>query len=295
MNREQVVITGGNGQLGRALRERYPGAVAIDIGELDIADAGAVESFAWSGIRLVINAAAYTNVDGAETREGRAAAWRVNALAVANLARVAIARGITLVHVSTDYVFDGSRAPYAEAADLSPLGVYGASKAAGEVAAGFVPRGYLLRTSWLIGDGKNFARTMLDLARRGVNPRVVSDQVGRPTFAAELARAIDHLVGTGAAYGIYHVSNGGPPVSWAGFTREIFSQAGVSNIVSDITTAAYHAGAAGGAPRPPDSSFDLTKVRSTGFEPRDWRESLADYLKTLRLGTGEAFTARDVT
>jgi dTDP-4-dehydrorhamnose reductase len=278
MNQEHTVITGSNGQLGRALRERYPGAVAVDVGELDIADAGAVEAFAWSGIRLVLNAAAYTNVDGAETAEGRAAAWRVNARAVAHLARVAIARGITLVHVGTDYVFDGSRAPYAEDADLAPLGAYGASKAAGDFAAGLVPRHYLLRTSWVIGDGKNFVRTMLDLARRGINPRVVSDQVGRPTFTAELVRAIDHLIDTGAAYGTYHVSNGGPAVSWADFAREIYAQAGVPNTVTDITTAAYHAGASGAAPRPRDSRFELAKIRSAGFVPRDWREALAEYL-----------------
>jgi dTDP-4-dehydrorhamnose 3,5-epimerase len=278
MNQEQLLIAGSNGQLGRALRARWPGAVAVDIGELDIAEAAAVEVFPWSGIRLVINAAAYTNVDGAETPEGRAAAWRVNARAVANLARVAIARGITLVHVGTDYVFDGSRAPYAEDADLAPLGAYGASKAAGDVAAGFAPRHYLLRTSWVIGDGNNFVRTMLDLARRGVNPRVVSDQVGRPTFTAELVRAIDHLLGTGAPYGTYHVSNGGPPVSWADFARETYALAGVPATVTDITTAAYHAGASGVAPRPRDSRFDMAKIRSTGFEPRDWRRNLAEYL-----------------
>jgi len=278
MNQGQIVIAGSNGQLGRALRARWPGAAAVDVGELDIGDAAAVEAFAWSGVRVVINAAAYTNVDGAETPEGRAAAWRVNAGAVANLARVAIARGMTLVHVGTDYVFDGSRAPYAEGAGLAPLGAYGASKAAGDVAAGFVPRHYLLRTSWVIGDGRNFVRTMLDLAGRGINPRVVSDQVGRPTFTAELARAIGHLLDTGGSYGTYHVSNGGPAVSWADFAREIYRQAGLATTVTDITTAEYQAGAAGVAPRPRDSRFDLARIRSAGFEPRDWRQALAEYL-----------------
>jgi dTDP-4-dehydrorhamnose 3,5-epimerase len=282
----RVVIAGANGQLGRALRARHPQAVAVDVGELDITDEAAVASFDWAGVGLVINAAAYTDVNGAETPEGRAAAWRVNAGAVVNLARAALGRGIALVHVGTDYVFDGTRAPYAEDAGFAPLSVYGASKAAGDVAAGFVPRHYLVRTSWVIGDGKNFVRTMLGLARRGVDPSVVCDQVGRPTFTAELVRAIDHLLATGAPHGTYHVSNGGPPVSWAGFTREIYAQAGLPNAVTDITTAAYQAGARGAAARPANSTFDLSKIRATGFEPRDWREDLRDYL--AREGGGAA-------
>jgi dTDP-4-dehydrorhamnose 3,5-epimerase len=278
VNAGTTVIAGCNGQLGRALRARHPGAVAVDLGELDIADAGAVEAFDWAGVRLVLNAAGYTNVNGAETAAGREIAWKVNALAVANLARVALARDITLVHVSTDYVFDGTRAPYAEDAGFSPLSVYGASKAAGDVAAGLVPRHYVLRTSWVIGDGKNFVRTMLDLARRGVNPAVVSDQVGRPTFTAELARAIDHLLDTRAAYGTYNVSNGGPPVSWADFAREIYRRAGLPNTVADVTTAAYNAGASGVAPRPLGSTLRLEKLEATGFAPADWRQALGDYL-----------------
>lgn len=279
MSTNGILVTGCNGQLGKALRARYPGAVAVDVGELDISDAGAVAAFDWSGIGLVLNAAAYTDVNGAETAAGRPAAWKVNALAVANLARVALANDITLVHVSTDYVFDGTGAPYAEDAGFSPLSVYGASKAAGDVAAGLVRRHYLLRTSWVIGDGKNFVRTMLDLARRGVNPAVVADQIGRPTFTAELVRAVEHLLASRAAYGTYNVSNGGPPVSWADVTREIYRQAGCANTVADITTAAYYAGASGVvAPRPLGSTLALDKLEATGFQPQDWRQALGAYL-----------------
>lgn len=286
MNPARIVITGCNGQLGRALLARHPGAVAVDVGELDIADAGAVAAFDWSGVALVLNAAAYTDVNGAETAAGRANAWRVNAQAVANLARVALAREITLVHISSDYVFDGTRAPYTEDADLSPLGVYGASKAAGDLAAGLVPRRYLLRTSWVIGDGKNFVRTMLDLARRGVNPAVVADQVGRPTFTAELVRAIDHLLAARAAHGTYNVSNGGPPVSWADFAREVYRRAGLPNTVADITTAAYNAGAGVVvAPRPLGSTLVLDKLEATGFTPLDWREALGIYLAESTIGS----------
>lgn len=279
MNTREFLITGCNGQLGRALRARHPGAIAVDIGDLDITDAGAVDDFDWSGVRVVLNAAGYTDVNGAETAQGRMLAWKANARAVGNLARVTIARDITLVHVSTDYVFDGTRAPYAEDAAFSPLSAYGASKAAGDVAAGLVPRHYLLRTSWVIGDGKNFVRTMLDLARRGIDPAVVADQVGRPTFTTELVRALDHLLATRAAYGTYNVSNGGSSVSWADFTREIYRRAGLPNTVTDITTAAYNAGAGGVvAPRPPRSTLVLDKLAATGFEPQDWREALGDYL-----------------
>lgn len=283
MNAREIVIVGCRGQLGRALHQRHTGAVAVDLGELDITDAAAVEAFDWSGVGLVLNAAGYTNVNGAETAEGRPTAWSVNARAVVNLARVALARDITLVHVSTEYVFDGTRAPYAEDAGFSPLSVYGASKAAGDLAAGLVPRRYLLRTSWVIGDGKNFVRTMLDLARRGINPAVVADQIGRPTFTAELVRAIDHLLATRAAYGTYNVSNAGPPVSWADFTREIYRRAGLPNTVADITTAAYNAGAGGiVAPRPLGSTLDLGKLEAAGFASRDWREALGDYLRGER-------------
>ena len=278
MNPAEIVFIGCNGQLGRALRARHPDAVAVDVAELDITDGGAVEAFNWSGIKLMVNAAGYTNVNGAETAEGRAAAWKVNAQAVANLARVALARDIMLVHISTDYVFDGTRAPYTEDAGFTPLSVYGASKAAGDVAVGLVPRRYLLRTSWVIGDGKNFVCTMLDLAKRGINPAVVSDQIGRPTFTAELVRAIDHLVATRAAYGTYNVSNGGPSVSWADFTREIYRQAGLPNTVTDITTAAYHSVNSGGAPRPLGSTLVLAKLEATGFASRDWRLDLGEYL-----------------
>jgi dTDP-4-dehydrorhamnose 3,5-epimerase len=107
---------------------------------------------------------------------------------------------------------------------------------------------------------------------------VVCDQVGRPTFTAELVRAVEHLLGAGAAWGTYNVSNGGPAVSWAGFTREIFAQAGLPNAVTDISSAAYAAGAPGTAPRPADSRFDLGKLAATGFASRDWRLDLADYL-----------------
>jgi dTDP-4-dehydrorhamnose 3,5-epimerase len=131
----------------------------------------------------------------------------------------------------------------------------------------------------VIGDGKNFVRTMLELGRKGVNPSVVADQVGRPTFTSELVRAIDHLLKNNPEYGLYNVSNGGDPVSWSQFTREIFMQAGLSNTVTDTTTKEYFKGKPHSAPRPLNSLFDLSKIQATGFTFTDWRDDLAEYIK----------------
>ena len=131
----------------------------------------------------------------------------------------------------------------------------------------------------MVGDGKNFVRTMLELARRGVNPAVVSDQVGRPTFTGELARAVDHLLAGGAAYGTYNVSNGGPPVSWADFAREIFRQAGLPTAVTDVTTAAFTAGAERVAPRPPGKQPAAGQDRRPrASRPGTGAQALGDYL-----------------
>jgi len=273
-----IFIIGANGQLGRALRAKYPGARSADVSELDITDAESVAGYDWSKIKIMLNAAAYTNVDGAETDEGRVAAWNVNASAVANLVRAAENHDLTLVHASTDYVFDGTKVPHVENEPLSPLNVYGQSKAAGDIAVGFAPKHYLLRTSWVIGDGPNFVRTMLGLGQKGVEPKVVADQIGRLTFTGQLVKAIDHLLTSQAPYGTYNVTNGGEPASWADVTRAIFEAAGYDLKVTDTTTAEYYAGKDGIAPRPLKSEFDLSKIQSTGFSLTDWREDLKQYI-----------------
>lgn len=272
-------ITGAAGQLGTALRQQYPEAKSADIQELDITSRDSVLKYDWKNIDCIINAAAYTNVDGAETPEGRIASWQVNAMAVGHLVEVATKFNITLVHVSTDYVFHGSQNPHTENEPLSPLSSYGASKAAGDLVLAQAPKYYLLRTSWLIGEGSNFVRTMLQLGQKGVDPIVVADQVGRPTFTAELVRGIDHLLSTKAPYGIYNITNSGDEVSWASLTREIFKEAGLDRKVNDTTTAEYFATKEGVAERPLNSTFDLAKIESTGFKPKDWRDDLKKYLK----------------
>jgi dTDP-4-dehydrorhamnose reductase len=274
-----MIITGSNGQLGRALQDKYPKALALDVNDLDITNEEAVSSYDWSNVDIILNGAAYTNVDGAETPEGQAAAWQVNAHGVSNLTRAAIEHDLTLVHVSTDYVFDGSKPIHTEAETLSPLSEYGQTKAAGDKAVMKVPKYYLVRTSWLIGDGKNFVRTMLGLGQKGISPTVVADQIGRPTFASELVRAIDHLLSTKAEFGTYNVSGGGEPVSWADFTRAIFKEAGFNLSVTNTTTAEYYKDKLGFARRPLNSVFDLSKMERTGFKFRDWRDDLKEYIR----------------
>ena len=279
MNSNNIFIVGANGQLGRALRQQYPEAQFADIDEMDITDRRSVESFDWSGISIVLNAAAFTNVDGAETPEGRVAAWKVNASAVANLTRVCRTHNMTLVHISSDYVFDGTKEPHSENEDFSPLSVYGASKAAGDLLVEQLDKFYLLRTTWVIGEGKNFVRTMLGLAEKNISPTVVHDQIGRLTFTSELVRIIDHLLSTQAPFGTYNATNDGPLESWADITRRIFRLAGRDDLtVTNTTTAEYLAGKDGVAPRPLGSDMSLDKLHDTGFISRDWVDDLSEYI-----------------
>lgn len=279
MNNAKIFIVGSNGQLGKALQTLYPNAQSADIDELDISDRESVASFNWSRYDSVINAAAFTNVDGAETSEGRIAAWDVNAAAVRNLVEAAEHHGFTLVHISTDYVFDGTNPNHPEDEALSPLSVYGQSKAAGDLIVQCIKKFYIVRTSWVIGEGKNFVRTMLELGAKGINPSVVSDQVGRLTFTSELVRAIDYLLVNHVPFGIYNVTNSGDSVSWAEVTRQIFTEAKYDSTVTYVTTAEYYKDKEGIAPRPLLSTLDLKKIQSVGFEPTDWRNDLRKYIQ----------------
>ena len=280
MTDSEIFIVGANGQLGLALRAKYPGAKWADKDELDINNKASVENYDWTGIKVILNAAAYTNVDGAETPEGRVAAWAVNADAVGNLVAISAHYDMTLVHISTDYVFDGTQNHHTEDEPFSPLSVYGASKAAGDLLVSLAPKFYILRTSWVIGDGKNFVRTMLELARKGINPTVVHDQIGRLTFTNTLVEAIDHLLVKSAPFGTYNVSNEGNVASWADITKEIYSLSDIKNTVTNTTTAEYYSDKHSSAPRPLQSTLDLTKIKATGFTPNDWQQDLADYLKS---------------
>jgi dTDP-4-dehydrorhamnose reductase len=184
------------------------------------------------------------------------------------------------VHISSEYVFDGEHeGPHPEDWPANPLSVYGQSKADGDTQAGYVTKHYLVRTTWVAGDGGNFVRTMAGLADRGVSPTVVDDQIGRPTFTADLAAGIAHLIGSRAPYGTYNLTNGGEPASWADVAAAVFEARGRSaDDVSRTSTEQYFADKPHAAARPRNGVLDLSKIAATGFTPRDWRPALAEYL-----------------
>ncbi|WP_309064544.1 bifunctional dTDP-4-dehydrorhamnose 3,5-epimerase family protein/NAD(P)-dependent oxidoreductase [Microbacterium sp.] len=282
---KRMLITGADGQVGKALREAFGEHPYIEYASraaFDLTDPGLAGRRRWRDYGTIINAAAYTAVDRAETAEGRADAWAANVTGVGALARVATEYGITLVHISSDYVFDGSldRA-YVEDDAVCPLGVYGQTKAAGDALVAAVPRHYIVRTSWVIGEGANFVRTMASLAERGVDPRVVDDQTGRLTFAGDIAAGIRHLLDSQAPYGVYNLTGGGEPRSWADIARDVFRLSGHDPArVTPVSTDEYFADAAGPvAPRPRNSVLDLAKITAAGFTPREVTESLAEYLR----------------
>ena len=285
--RGRVLVTGANGQLGRALMTLLPQAgfepTGVDLPEVDIADAAQMAAWDWSAHDIVVNAAGWTDVDAAQTDEGRRMAWRANAVGPANLARQATRHGLVLVHISSEYVFDGTIDVHTEDEPPSPLGVYGQSKAGGDAAIEAVPRHYLVRTSWVIGEGRNFARTMTALAERGALPKVVSDQTGRLTFTTDLAAGIIHLLSTGAEPGTYNLSGEGPVVSWCDVARRVYELVGHDPAeVTAVTTAEYYADREGIAPRPLSSALDLSKIEAAGFTPGDSMERLTAYVQTLR-------------
>jgi dTDP-4-dehydrorhamnose reductase len=278
----RTLVLGAGGQVGRALAMALPDATALDRAAFDITDA-AHARLDWAAYDTVVNAAAFTDVDGAETADGRVAAWRANAAGPAALAAVAAEHGMTLVHLSSEYVFDGRAAePYREDAPVAPLSAYGASKAAGDLAVRSVPRHYLVRPTWVVGEGRNFVRTMLGLAARGIAPTVVDDQIGRLTFAADLAASVVTLLRERAPFGDYHITGGGEPASWADVARAVFRLAGADLAVTGTSTAAYFADKPTAAARPRNSVLDTAKAAAAGVAMPDWRERLAAYVKPDR-------------
>ena len=305
---KRTLVTGCNGQLGRAVRKlAEERGVAkdfdfCDIDTFDMSDPEAYSQYDWSLYGTVINCGAYTAVDRAETPEGRVTAWKANATGPALLARTCAGHGITLVHVSSDYVFDGTAEVHTEEEPFSPLSVYGQTKAAGDIAVAGCPRHYIMRSSWVIGEGHNFVKTMCMLSDRCASAddalervTVVDDQVGRLTFTETMAGAIFHLLGyregdmeptAPAPYGLYNCTNSGDAASWAKIAAMVFERAnGNGGAVKPVSTADYYANAAGPiAPRPEHSALDLSKLEATGFAPADWHAELDAYMDELLAG-----------
>ena len=275
MDDKAIVITGANGQVGRALQKIYPQALALDREQLDITDQKAINEFNWDNTKVIINAAAWTDVDGAENPSNYDLVKAVNVDATRHLAKAASQHDLTFVTFSSDYVFDGSQPIHNEDETFSPLNIYGKTKADGDLAAATTIKHYIIRTSWVIGDGRNFVNIMQDLAARGVKPSVVNDQIGRLTFTDTLARGIKHLLEIGAPYGTYNLTNEGQPVSWADIAKIVFEKSGKSpSDVQPVSTAEYFADKPNTAKRPLQSTLDLTKIEKTGFIPEDWRDKL---------------------
>lgn len=276
---KKTLVVGGLGQLGTALQSVLPGAEFVDRDDFDMTNTETYKTKNWSDYDTIINVAAYTAVDQAETAEGRKLAWEINAKAVSYLVKVANESNLTFVHISSEYVFDGTNEIHDEEEAFSPLGVYAQTKAAGDIAASQAKKYYLVRTSWVIGQGNNFVRTMKSLAEKGVKPSVVDDQVGRLTFTKDLANGIVHLLTTKPAYGTYNLSNTGDSVSWADIAKIVYEKNGKSaDDVTPVSTEQYYEGKTDISPRPLQSTLKLDKIESVGFHARDWREALDEYL-----------------
>jgi len=272
----KILVAGASGQLGSLLPEALAGhrVEALGRDRLDVADLGSVrDAVRATRPQLVVNAAAWNRVDDAETdREG---AFRGNALGPRNLALATAEAGIPLVHVSTDYVFDGRAGrPYHEYDAPCPLSVYGRSKLAGETAVRELnPRHFVVRTAWLYAPGHpNFPTTMIRLGRDGP-VRVVDDQVGSPTYAPHLAHAIARLVATGA-FGTWHLAGAGQ-TSWFGLTRRLFERMGLGSEVTAVSTAEFPRP----APRPACSA--LVSIQDPPIALPPWEQGIDEFCRAL--------------
>lgn len=282
---KNILITGANGQLGNEMRVISAEQEQLtyhftDVAELDICDIEAIERYVVDhAIDCIVNCAAYTNVNKAE--EDTELCDKLNHLAPANLARVAAKHQIGLIHVSTDYVFNGEHyVPYKEDEPTCPNSVYGATKLAGEQAILSIhPEALVIRTAWLYSTfGNNFVKTMLRLGSEREGLGVVFDQIGTPTYARDLARTIQHIMVKGIVPGIYHYSNEGV-CSWYDFTKMIFALGGITTCqLKPLHTDEYPTPAA----RPHYSVLDKTKIKQTyGIDVPYWVDSLRECISSV--------------
>ena len=280
----KVLVTGVKGQLGydvvNELTKRGIEAVGVDIQDMDITDAASVEKVIGEAAPdAVIHCAAYTAVDAAE--DNVELCRRVNADGTQNIANVCKKLNCKMIYISTDYVFDGKGTKAWEPDDeRHPLNIYGQTKYEGELAVqNTLEKYFIVRISWVFGvNGKNFIKTMLNVGKTHGTVRVVSDQIGTPTYTYDLARLLIDMNET-EKYGYYHATNEGGYISWYDFTKEIYSQAGYKTEVLPVTTAEYGLGKAA---RPFNSRLDKSKLVEAGFTPLPtWQDALSRYLKEI--------------
>lgn len=283
----KVLVTGARGQLGydvvNELKGRGHEAIGVDIAEMDITDCESVKRV-FSKVRpqAVVHCAAWTAVDAAEDTDNIPKARAINADGTRYIAEECKKLGCKMVYISTDYVFDGQGSePWkADCKDYKPLSVYGQTKLEGELAvSSTLEKYFIVRIAWVFGlNGKNFVKTMLNVGKTHDTVRVVSDQIGTPTYTYDLARLLVDMVES-EKYGYYHATNEGGYISWYDFTKEIYRQAGLDTKVIPVTTAEYGLSKAA---RPYNSRLDKSKLIENGFTPLPtWQNALARYLKEL--------------
>ena len=283
----KVFVTGVRGQLGfdvvNECKKRGYEVIGVDIEEMDITDANAVERVITAACPdVVVHCAAWTAVDAAEEAENIPKVRAVNAIGTQNIANVCKILGCKLIYISTDYVFDGQGTkPWVpDQKDYRPLNVYGQTKLEGELAvAGTLEKYFIVRIAWVFGlNGKNFIKTMLSVGKKYDTVRVVNDQIGTPTYTYDLARLLVDMAKT-EKYGYYHATNEGGYISWYEFACEIFRQAGYPTKVVPVTTQEYGLSK---AKRPFNSRLDKSKLIENGFTPLpDWKDALGRYLKEI--------------
>lgn len=284
----KVLVTGAKGQLGHdviaELNKRNHVAIGVDIEEMDITDAESVNRVI-CGERpdAVIHCAAWTAVDAAEDKENREKVFAINALGTEHIAKACKDIDAKMLYISTDYVFDGQgETPWKpDDKNYAPLNVYGESKLKGELAvSGILGKYFVVRIAWVFGlNGKNFIKTMLSVGKTHDSVRVVSDQVGTPTYTVDLSRLLVDIIET-EKYGYYHATNEGGFISWYDFTKEIYRQAGYKTQVIPVTTAEYGLSK---AKRPFNSRLDKSKLTENGFIPLPpWQDAVKRYLKELK-------------
>lgn len=288
---KKILVTGCNGQLGRAIRKEYAASdvefINTDVVEeegvvsLDITDVDAVLKLVRAEKPdVIINCAAHTNVDKCE--EQWDLAYKINAIGPRNLSIAATEADAKMIHVSTDYVFEGNGTrPYTEFDAPNPVSAYGKTKLEGEnFVKEFAKKHFILRTAWLYGDGKNFVKTMLALAENHDELNVVCDQVGTPTSAVELAKMIHYLEGT-ENYGTFHATCEGD-TNWADFAEAIFKRAGKNVKVNHVTSKQYKEMNPASANRPAYSILEDYMIKLTSdFVMADWQDALDVYMKEL--------------
>ncbi|CBL16377.1 dTDP-4-dehydrorhamnose reductase [Ruminococcus champanellensis] len=283
----KALVTGVKGQLGfdvvNELKNRGHDAVGVDIEEMDITDPESVSRVIGEAAPdVVIHCAAWTAVDAAEDPENIAKVRAVNAGGTRNIAQVCKKLDCKMMYISTDYVFNGQGTqPWQpDCRDYAPLNVYGQTKLEGELAvADTLEKYFIVRIAWVFGkNGSNFIKTMLNVGKKHDTVRVVSDQIGTPTYTLDLARLLVDMAES-EKYGYYHATNEGGYISWYDFTCEIYKQAGYATRVVPVTTAEYGLSKAA---RPFNSRLDKSKLAENGFQPLPaWQDALQRYLKEI--------------